>query len=169
MLAFTKHYVEIPAVERAFLIMNRAFAGIKEEPGCEPVAFHSMRVGMAGRNVKQQILGYLHDVVEDTQVTMEDLRGYGFSNDILIGVALLTHDPKVATYDEYIKGILAVGDQDVIAVKLNDLMDNIKRDDPIKHTKRYLKHLSAYEKVLKVYENTYGSFPGKIQERNIQG
>ena len=46
------------------------------------------------------IVALLHDVVEDTNVTFEELKG-DFSSEVIDVLKLLTHDTKVP-YDEYI-------------------------------------------------------------------
>lgn len=96
----------------------------KDKAG-DPYLGHVLRVSCAGNNVRQQILGALHDVIEDTEVTLDDLRG-GFAPDIVAGVDLLTRQ-KEQSYDEYLDRLLAGGDHDVIQVKLFDLADNLIR------------------------------------------
>ena len=72
-----------------------------------------------------EICGILHDVIEDTPVSLEMLREEGFSETVLSALALLTHDRSVP-YMDYIhqltKSPLA------IQVKLHDLHDNLNRD-----------------------------------------
>ena len=52
-----------------------------------------------------QITAVLHDVVEDSDVTLEDLAESGFSTSVLDALALLTHDKESIAYEDYIKGI----------------------------------------------------------------
>lgn len=153
-------------VEKAIVVAVKAFEGKGDEDG-KPTVNHSLRVGLAGQNERQQILGYLHDTVEDTAVTIDLLDDIGFPRNILNDLELLTHGYGTATYQGYINNIELRGGQDVLAVKLNDLVDNIRRDNPETHPDRVKKHLNAYRQLLKAYEDTYGSFPGKIQEGNI--
>ena len=63
----------------------------------------------------------LHDVVEDTDYTFDDLRNEGFPKEIIDAIKLLTHDPSVP-YLDYINKIK----ENVIStkVKLADLKHN---------------------------------------------
>ena len=70
---------------------------------------------------KCRIVAILHDVVEDTEITDDDLIKQGFSEDVIYALQLLTHDKSVP-YMEYVKKV----NEDVIAktVKAADLLDN---------------------------------------------
>jgi (p)ppGpp synthase/HD superfamily hydrolase len=65
----------------------------------------------------------LHDVVEDTPVTLEQLRQDGFSEEIVAAVAVLTHDPQ-DSYEDYVARIKT--NPVARAVKLSDLEDNMR-------------------------------------------
>ena len=65
----------------------------------------------------------LHDVAEDTAVTLDDLRRADFGDEIMAALTLLTRD-KGAPYDDYIERI-AASTPLVRAVKLADLEDNM--------------------------------------------
>ena len=67
------------------------------------------------------IVALLHDVVEDTDYTIEDLRAMGFSNRILEAIALMTHAPEVP-YMDYVAQIKT--NPIAKAVKLADLRHN---------------------------------------------
>ena len=59
-------------IEDAFRIAIEAHEGQKDLDG-NPVILHSMTVAIAGRNREEQIAGLLHDVVEDSGITFEEL------------------------------------------------------------------------------------------------
>jgi len=61
-----------------------------------------MAVALAGRNRQEQIAGLLHDVVEDTNFTFDDLLQRGVDENIVDTLRLLTHS-KDMTYEEYVK------------------------------------------------------------------
>ena len=68
---------------------------------------------------------WLHDVVEDTPVTLDDLLLRGFSDETIEVVRLLTKAPVDArTYDERITALIASGNLGAILVKLADVEDN---------------------------------------------
>jgi (p)ppGpp synthase/HD superfamily hydrolase len=65
----------------------------------------------------------LHDVVEDTPVTFDDLRNHGISEEVLAALSLLTHDESVP-YMDYVRQIKDSGNSTAIKVKLADLRHN---------------------------------------------
>lgn len=67
----------------------------------------------------------LHDVVEDSAWTMDDLLLYGFAQPVLDIVALLTKPAgNTRTYDQRITDIVASGNLGAIIIKLADVEDN---------------------------------------------
>lgn len=68
----------------------------------------------------------LHDVVEDSDVTLGDLRRAGLSLSVVDSVSLLTHRPHVPR-QEYLEGLLS--DPLARLVKLGDTWDNA---DPVR-------------------------------------
>jgi hypothetical protein len=67
------------------------------------------------------IIAVLHDVVEDSDITIADLIKIGFKPRVIIAIELLTHKKEVP-YDDYIKAIAC--NPDAREVKLADLKDN---------------------------------------------
>lgn len=131
-------------VERALQIAVQAHAGQKDKSGAAYI-FHPIRVMMRCTSTEAQIVGLLHDVVEDTQVTFEELEGEGFSKTVMEALRLLTHDPKVP-YQDYIREIKT----NAIATeaKLADLQDNmdLRRLQEVdeKTVARFKRYLAAY-------------------------
>lgn len=96
-----------------------------------PFILHPMRVMLALETTMEKIVGILHDVLEDTDITPGILRASVIHHDIIIGaVELMTHGRR-ETYDTYIgrmvDGILGGQAPAIIAgrVKLEDLRDNM--------------------------------------------
>lgn len=110
-------------------IAEMAHAGQTRKNG-EPYINHAIRVSDSARIHSEQaaIVGMLHDVIEDTSVTIGDLRVAGFSHDVLWALSLVTH-AKSESYLEYILEIKKNSDwhagQIAMAVKLADLEDNL--------------------------------------------
>ena len=88
-------------IEEALRIALEAHEGQKDLDG-NPVILHPMAVALAGRNRQEQIAGLLHDVVEDTDFTFDDLLQRGVDESIVDTLRLLTHS-KDMTYEEYVK------------------------------------------------------------------
>lgn len=74
----------------------------------------------------QFIIALLHDVVEDTEYTIDDIRER-FGIEVAEGVELLTKD-KTLSYSENIDRIIKSGNVDAILVKLSDNMVNMSGD-----------------------------------------
>ena len=70
----------------------------------------------------EMIAAVLHDVVEDTNWTMEKLIAEEFDQEVITAVRLLTHD-KTVPYKNYIEAIKT--NKIALKVKLADLEDNL--------------------------------------------
>jgi (p)ppGpp synthase/HD superfamily hydrolase len=66
----------------------------------------------------------LHDVVEDTQTSLDDLRERGYGEGVIARVARLTGRLEGVTYMQNIENMVFEGDLGVIAIKLSDNEDN---------------------------------------------
>ena len=76
-----------------------------------------------------QRVAWLHDVVEDSGVTIDGLRAQ-LSDDELQALRLLTHDDPAESYDAYVQRIIeAPGAAGKLAraVKQADMLDNLRR------------------------------------------
>lgn len=89
----------------------------------QPYILHCLHVmyKMPADDIELRIIAVLHDLIEDTDVTIADLRALGYSERVLSALILLTHKHSVS-YDEYIK-LIATND-DARRVKLADLDHN---------------------------------------------
>ena len=94
----------------------------------------------------------LHDVIEDTNVTFEDLKAKGVSDKVIEVVRILTHDDKNEKYMDYIRRIKESGNADAMKIKLADLAHNsdITRLGKVeeKVLKRIERYKAAYEMLL---------------------
>ena len=111
----------------AIALASEKFEGEIDKSG-EPYILHCLAVM---DNVKKwndtelEIAAVLHDIVEDTNITLDDLkRVYGFSDRVCKMIGSVTF-PKCST-DEYLARILNVvcKDQDSIKLKMADLEHN---------------------------------------------
>lgn len=86
-----------------------------------PYVFHPFHLAEQMDDENSTCVALLHDVVEDTDMTFEELEQYGFNQEILAALKLLTHDLRVP-YMDYVKMIK----DNAIArkVKLADLKHN---------------------------------------------
>lgn len=98
-----------------------------------PAILHPLRVMEAVKNLGEEAMAaaVLHDVVEDTDVTLADLRATGFSPQVVEVVDLCSRPPDGSpdrpTYRAFIERIRASGNPIAIAVKIADVRDNMER------------------------------------------
>ena len=69
-----------------------------------PYVFHPFHLAEQMQDEDTTVVALLHDVVEDTDYTLEDLRAMGFNDVVLQAIEAMTHLPDVS-YDEYLEGI----------------------------------------------------------------
>lgn len=86
-----------------------------------PYVFHPAHVAEQMTDEATTIVALLHDVVEDTDYTLEDLAAEGFEKEILEAVALMTHEDDVP-YLDYVAKLK--NNPIARAVKLADLAHN---------------------------------------------
>lgn len=136
-------------LEKAIQIAIEAHEGQTDKAGA-PYILHLIRVMNAGQTENEKICGILHDLVEDTKWTFEDLKKEGFSEEVisvLKCVTKQTNEPYTQFIERIKKNPLAV------KVKINDLKDNmdITRLTFIseKDTQRLNKYINAYHYLLK--------------------
>ena len=86
-----------------------------------PYVFHPFHLAEQMKDEYTTVCALLHDVVEDTDCTLDDLRSMGFPDEVVDALALLTHDPEVP-YMDYVREIA----KNPIArkVKMADLRHN---------------------------------------------
>lgn len=79
-------------LERAIEIAASAHAGQTDKAG-EPYILHPLRVMLRLGSTDERIAAVLHDVVEDTPVSLHTLTLEGFSSDVIAAVEALTKRP----------------------------------------------------------------------------
>ena len=107
---------------KAIKIAAEAFENVKDKGG-QPYILHCLRVidNLHTKDEELKTIAVLHDVLEDTKITADDLRFIGFKNRVVSALELLTHVENLS-YDDYIKAISF--NEDARLVKLADLKDN---------------------------------------------
>lgn len=129
---------------KAMKIAYNAHNGQVDKSGV-PYIYHPIHLAEQMQTEDECIVALLHDTVEDTEVTFEDLEKE-FSNEIIEAIKLLTHDKSVE-YMEYIKQIK----ENPIAknVKLADLRHNSDETRKAEITDKDIKRNEKYKKAIK--------------------
>ena len=107
-------------LERAIQIAAQAHAGQTDKAGA-PYILHPLRVMLAVDGEAERMAAVLHDVVEDSAVTFEDLAREGFDAAILEALRALTKQPGESRVDAAHR---AAANPIARAVKLADNTDN---------------------------------------------
>jgi (p)ppGpp synthase/HD superfamily hydrolase len=110
-----------PTLEDAIALASQAHRGQVDKAG-KPYILHPLRVMLRQEAEAAQIVAVLHDVLEDTGVTLEGLRAAGYRPEICEAVDCLTRRPD-EPYDIMISRVAA--NPLARAVKLADLEDNM--------------------------------------------
>ena len=108
-------------LEDAIALAVEAHRGQREKAG-QPYILHVLRVMFQLDTEYERMAGVLHDVVEDTPYTLEDLRRVGYPEPVVTAVDCLTRRPD-ETYEAFIER--AVVNPIARRVKLADLEDNM--------------------------------------------
>lgn len=108
-------------LERAIAIAVQAHSGAVDKGG-HPYILHPLRVMLSVTTEEERIAAVLHDVVEDSDWTLEQLRREGFSEVVLQALDALTRRKD----EEYMDFVRRAGANSVARrVKLADLADNM--------------------------------------------
>lgn len=133
---------------KAMVIAYNAHANQFDKAGV-PYIFHPIHLAEQMDTEIECIIALLHDVVEDTKVTFEQLEKE-FSSDIIKILKLLTHD-KETDYMEYVKIIK----ENPIAkkVKIADITHNADETRLDKITEKDILRREKYKEALEILNN----------------
>lgn len=112
--------MEYAGIDEALALVAKHFRGMTDKDG-EPYVMHCLRVMMGCRESDAQLVGLMHDLVEDTSVTLADLRSQGFTDEVVAAVDLVTHKSG----DSYAEYVVSIKSNPLAReAKLSDLRDN---------------------------------------------
>ena len=113
--------ISMPTIERAIEIAATAHAGQRDKAG-QPYIFHPLRVMLRVDGAHEQMAAVLHDVVEDTSVTLDNLAQEGFPSEVMRAIAALTKLPGETRLEAAAR---AAADPVARKVKLADNAENM--------------------------------------------
>lgn len=137
-------------LELAIKVAAEAHKG-QTDKGGDPYFEHPKAVAAQVDNIEHKIVAYLHDVVEDTEITLDDLSEMGFTFRIVNSVRLLTKT-KMLTNEEYLKRLKT--DDAARAVKIADLRHNMDISRIPEPTEKDYKRFEKYRKSLAFLESS---------------
>lgn len=131
-------------IKKAMNVAYQAHHGQFDKNGYPYIA-HPLHVAESMIDETSTIVALLHDVVEDTDVTLDDLYDLGFDNNVTDAIKLLTHDVSVP----YMDYVLKIKDNPVArSVKIADLqhnLDSTRLKDPNKPSNK----MNTYQQALR--------------------
>ncbi len=119
-------------------IAINAHAGQYRRDGKTPYINHPRKVVNRVSTEKEKAVAWLHDILEDTEITEESLSVEGLPDDIIIAVKIMTHQ-KRQSYKDYLERVK----QNPVSktVKIADMLANLSDTPTEKQIKKYAKGL----------------------------
>ncbi len=116
----------------------------------EPYINHPKRVADGVKTPEEKMVAWLHDILEDTNTTADELLELGFSLDVVKAVQALTKEPGETRISAAHR---TAANRIAVAVKLSDLTDNMNLDRLPKITEKDLARQEEYKKVKLILED----------------
>lgn len=136
----------LSTLERAIAIAAAAHAGATDKGG-QPYILHPLRVMLAVESMEARIAAVLHDVVEDTNWTLDRLHREGFSETVLQALDALTRREN----EDYLVFVRRARINPISRqVKMADLTDNMDLSRLPSPTARDLDRINKYEAAIAV-------------------
>ncbi len=134
-----------PTIEDAIQLAAKAHQGMSDKAG-KPYIFHLLRVMMRLETEEEQIVAVLHDIVEDTDHTLEELRKLGYQKKIIEAIECLTkrEEEKGDRYDRFIDRVIK--NPLATRVKIADLEDNMNVQRLLKSEQEDLDRIGKYHR-----------------------
>lgn len=133
-------------LERAVAIAAAAHAGQVDKAG-QPYILHPLRVMLRVTSEQERIAAVLHDVVEDSEVSLQDLQGEGFQPDVIAAIEALTKRPGESRLQAAAR---AAADPIARQVKLADNAENMDLSRIANPTARDIARIEEYAAVRKI-------------------
>lgn len=149
-------------LNKAIEIANSAHEG-QVDKGGEPYILHPLRVMISRKNELEKICAVLHDVIEDSDVTIDELRKAGFTEEVISVLDCLTKQDG-ESYDGFIARIIE--NETACHVKLADLYDNMFLTRIKNPTKRDKERIEKYTKAAEVILNAL-PMKSKIESERV--
>ncbi|MDP9698342.1 MULTISPECIES: HD domain-containing protein [Paenibacillus] len=135
-------------IESAISLALQAHKGQLDKGG-QPYILHPLAVMNRVESMEEKIVAVLHDAIEDSEVTIEELRGLGFSEEILTAIQLLTRSTE-DSYEEFIEKTTT--NRTARNVKIADIKENMNISRIKNPTQEDYNRLDKYRKALERLE-----------------
>ena len=137
-----------PLTKKALKISFEAHKDQVDKNGL-PYVYHPYEVAQGVEGEYEVCVALLHDVAEDTDISVDDLSVMGFPAEVTDALRLLCHDKSVP-YLDYVRAIK--GNEIARKVKISDLHHNseLSRLDSV--DEKVLKRTGKYKEALRILE-----------------
>jgi (p)ppGpp synthase/HD superfamily hydrolase len=145
----------MPNLERAIEIAISAHKG-QTDKGGNPYILHPLRVMISLESQAEKMVGVLHDVVEDSDWTFEDLENEGFPVDVIDALKSVTKNESEHGSDEgYFRFVERAKLNPIGArVKIADLHDNLDISRIPKLDESAMQRINKYKRSLEILKET---------------
>ncbi|MCM3748073.1 HD domain-containing protein [Paenibacillus pasadenensis] len=133
-------------IELAISLALQAHKGQVDKGGA-PYILHPLAVMNRVETIDEKIVAVLHDVVEDTDITLDQLRELGFSQEVVEAIGLLTRS-QLDSYEQFVRKTLHNPLSKM--VKIADIEENMNIARINQPTEKDYKRLEKYREALKI-------------------
>lgn len=129
-------------IDQSMKVAQAAHMGQKRNGGGDYFIEHVSQVAAAVEDYLKPI-AFLHDVLEDTPVTLDQLKEAGFPDYVLNAVDILTHknhEPNVSYWTRIAQN------KDAATVKIADIKNNLSSSPSDRAKEKYAKALTLFQK-----------------------
>ena len=134
-------------LERAIQIAVEAHAGVKDRGG-KAYILHPLSVMMRVESDAEKIVAVLHDVIEDTDWTFDDLNEEGFSQEIIDALESVTKTSDEEDYNQFV--LRAQKNEIGRKVKIADIKENLDVTRLGHLTEKDTSRINKYKNVIRL-------------------
>lgn len=139
-------------LDEVYSLIETYFKGKVDKAG-KPYINHLIAVSEQVESEEDKIVALLHDILENTDITIEELNKT-IPMELIGRIITLTHN-KNDSYSEYINNILNCGDIHVIRIKMADMWHNMDLSRLNNITDKDIQRFKKYRKFYKKLEKEY--------------
>ena len=134
-------------LERAIQIAVEAHSGVQDRGG-KAYILHPLSVMMRVETDAEKIVAVLHDVIEDTDWTFDNLREEGFSEEIIEALESVTKTSDEEDYEQFV--LRAQKNKIGRKVKIADIKENLDVTRLSELTEKDTARINKYKKALRL-------------------
>ena len=147
------YYKKLPIYKRSLILVKRLFKN-KKDKGGYPYINHLRNVSRDFKDENLKSIALMHDVLEGTGMTPDELKKLGYNDEFISVLKILTNTYQ--SYDEYIDNLIKSNNLTAYIIKLKDLLNNLDltrlKTINKKDINRSKKYINAYLKIINKME-----------------